>query len=41
MNDRVEKEFGEHIAKQRGWHWAMTSFSQDSWGKTEKDIIKF
>jgi len=36
MNNRVEKEFGEKIAEQRGWHWAMTNFSKDSWRKTEK-----
>lgn len=22
MNKHLEKEFGEHIAEQRGWHWA-------------------
>jgi len=26
MNKRLEKEFGEHVAEQRGWHWALTSF---------------
>lgn len=36
MNKRLEKEFGEHIAEKRGWHWAMTRFTIDSWGKTEK-----
>jgi hypothetical protein len=35
MNKRVEKEFGEHIAEQRGWHWAMTSFAIDAWKDTE------
>src|ERR1700690_1564505 len=24
MNKRLEKEFGQQIAEQRGWHWAMT-----------------
>lgn len=38
MNKRLEKEFGEHIAEKRGWHWAMTSFGQDSWRKTETDF---
>jgi hypothetical protein len=37
MNRRLEKEFGEHIAEKRGWHWALTSFAVDAWGKTEKD----
>ena len=36
MNKRLEKEFGQQIAEQRGWHWAMTRFTIDSWGKTEK-----
>jgi hypothetical protein len=36
MNKRLEKEFGEQIAEQRGWHWAMTHFTIDSWDKTEK-----
>jgi hypothetical protein len=35
MNKRVEKEFGERIAEQRGWHWAMTSFAIDAWKGTE------
>jgi hypothetical protein len=37
MNKRLEKEFGEHAAEQRGWHWALTSFAVDVWGKTEKE----
>jgi hypothetical protein len=36
MNRRLEKEFGEQIAEQRGWHWALTSFTMDAWGQTEK-----
>ena len=24
MNRRLEKEFGEHAAEKRGWHWALT-----------------
>jgi hypothetical protein len=37
MNRRIKKEFGEQIAEQRGWHWAITNFVNDSWGKTERD----
>ncbi len=37
MNKRLEKEFGEQIAEQRGWHWALTSLARDSWGKTEEE----
>jgi hypothetical protein len=33
MNKRLEKEFGEHIAEKRGWHWALTSFTFDIWAK--------
>jgi hypothetical protein len=36
MNRRLEKEFGEQIAEQRGWHWALTSFTLETWGQTEK-----
>ena len=36
MNKRLEKEFGEHVAEKRGWHWALTSFLQETWGETEK-----
>ena len=35
MNKRLKKEFGEHIAEQRGWHWALTSFAVEAWGETD------
>ena len=35
MNKRLEKEFGEHVAEKRGWHWALTSFTAEVWGETE------
>jgi hypothetical protein len=31
MNKRLEKEFGEHIAEKRGWHWALTAFAFEIW----------
>ena len=37
MNKRLEKEFGEHTAEKRGWHWAMTSFAFEAWHGNEKD----
>jgi hypothetical protein len=37
MNKRLEKEIGEHIAEKRGWHWALTKFTLESWGESEKD----
>ena len=37
MNKRVEKEFGEHLTEQRGWHWALTCFALEIWGKNEND----
>lgn len=37
MNKCLEKEFGEHIAEKRGWHWALTSFVTAAWGQTEED----
>ena len=38
MNKRLEKEFGEHIAEKRGWHWALTSFAMEIWGETDKEF---
>jgi hypothetical protein len=35
MNKHLEKEFGEHLAEKRGWHWALTSFGVEVWGQTE------
>ncbi|MCJ7763050.1 hypothetical protein MUP38_06315 [Candidatus Bathyarchaeota archaeon] len=34
MNKRLEEEFGEHVAEQRGWHWALTNFAVEVWGET-------
>jgi len=36
INRRLKKEFGEHIAEKRGWHWALTSFAVETWGETDK-----
>ena len=36
MNKRLEKEFGERIAEQRGWHWALTSFAVEAWRETSE-----
>jgi len=36
MNKCLKKEFGEHIAEKRGWHWALTSFAMEIWGETER-----
>jgi hypothetical protein len=38
MNKRLEKEFGEHVAEQRGWHWTLTVFVADAWGETETNV---
>ena len=38
MNKRVEKEFGEQVAEQRGWHWALTSFAVEAWSKTKGEM---
>ena len=32
INKHLEKEIGEHITEQRGWHWALTSFIVDIYG---------
>jgi hypothetical protein len=36
MNKRLKKEFGEHVAEKRGWHWALTSFAVEYWGETRR-----
>jgi len=36
MNKRIQIEFGEEVAEQRGWHWALTSFAFETWGGNEK-----
>ena len=38
MNKRLEKEFGEHVAEKRGWHWALTRFLFEVLGETEHEI---
>ncbi len=40
MNKRTEKEFGEHVAEKRGWHWALTSFATEAWGQTKEYAFK-
>jgi hypothetical protein len=35
MNKRLEKEFGEHVAEKRGWHWTLTGFAVEVWGETK------
>jgi len=37
INKHVEKDFGEHIVEQRGWHWTLTSFAVEVWGASEKE----
>ena len=34
INKRLEKEFGEHAAEKRGWHWAITNFVFENWRET-------
>ena len=38
MNKRLEKEFGEKIARKRGWHWALTGFAVE-WYSTRKEDL--
>ncbi len=38
MNKRLEKDLGDHVAEQRGWHWALTSFAAEAWGQTKEDL---
>jgi hypothetical protein len=38
MNKRLEKEIGEKLVEKRGWHWALTSFTFESWGDSERNV---
>ena len=38
MNRRLEKEIGEKLVEKRGWHWALTSFTFESWGDSERNV---
>jgi hypothetical protein len=38
MNKHLEKEFGEHVAEQRGWHLALTSFTVEALGKSIRGV---
>ena len=38
MNKRLEREFGERVADKRGWHWALTGFAFESWGRTLEEF---
>jgi len=35
MNRRLQKEIGETLVEQRGWHWALTSFALEIWGEED------
>jgi hypothetical protein len=37
MNKRLENEFGEQAAEQRGWHWGLTAFTFESWRNTDNE----
>ena len=39
MNKRLEKEFGEHIAEKRGWHWALTGFALEAFRTSSQEEI--
>ncbi len=39
MNRRLEAEFGECVAEKRGWHWALTRFTCESWGKAADEVV--
>jgi hypothetical protein len=38
MNKRLGKEIGEKLVEKRGWHWALTSFTFESWGDSERNV---
>jgi hypothetical protein len=38
MNRRLEEKIDRRVAEQRGWHWALTSFGFESWGKSADEV---
>jgi hypothetical protein len=38
MNKRLEKEFGEQVEEQRGWHWALTVLQLKLGAKTREEM---
>lgn len=38
MNRRLEERIDRAVAEQRGWHWALTSFAFESWGKSTEEV---
>ena len=40
MSKRLEKKLEELLAEKRGWHWTLTCFATEAWGKTENDYCR-
>ena len=38
MNRRLMEKIDRCVAEQRGWHWALTSFAFESWGKSAGEV---
>ena len=38
MNRRLEEKIDRAVAEQRGWHWALTGFAFESWGKSIEEV---
>ena len=36
MNKRLNEEIGEQVAEKQGWHWVLTCWAFEAWGK-DKD----
>lgn len=34
----MEDEVGEKLVEKRDWHWALTSFTFESWGDSERNV---
>jgi len=41
MNKRTEEEFGQNVAEQRGWHWALRSFAFEGWGNSKREVEEY
>ena len=38
MNRRLAEKIDRCVAERRGWHWALTSFCFESWGKSVREV---
>jgi len=40
MNKRLDEEIAQKVAEKQGHKWALTSFAQEAWGSTKKNLLE-